>query len=373
MSILFSPLRIGGVDLPNRIAVAPMCQYSAVDGCMTDWHRMHLLNLAVGAPGLVMIEATGVVSEGRISPACPGLYNDEQQARLAEIVAICKRYAGQPVGIQLAHAGRKGSSDVPWRGGRPVPLSAGGWSTVAPSAVPFSEKWPTPVAMDQAAIDQTVKAFAAAARRAIDAGCDVLEIHAAHGYLLHEFLSPLTNVRTDGYGGSPEARMRFPLEVIAAVRAVCPQARALGVRLTGSDWSEQGIGIDEAVRFASAARQAGADYACVTSGGIRPDIPIAVSPGYQVGFASEIRRRSGIVTRAVGMILDGRQAQQLIADGHADQVAIARGFLDEPRWVWRAAEQLGVRLELVPQYRRAAADTWPGHALVHHSPTPPTA
>ena len=373
MSILFSPLRIGGVDLPNRIAVAPMCQYSAVDGCMTDWHRMHLLNLAGGAPGLVMIEATGVVSEGRISPACPGLYNDEQQARLAEIVAICKRYAGQPVGIQLAHAGRKGSSDVPWRGGRPVPLSAGGWSTVAPSAVPFSEKWPTPVAMDQAAIDQTVKAFAAAARRAIDAGCDVLEIHAAHGYLLHEFLSPLTNVRTDGYGGSPEARMRFPLEVIAAVRAVCPQARALGVRLTGSDWSEQGIGIDEAVRFASAARQAGADYACVTSGGIRPDIPIAVSPGYQVGFASEIRRRSGIVTRAVGMILDGRQAQQLIADGHADQVAIARGFLDEPRWVWRAAEQLGVRLELVPQYRRAAADTWPGHALVHHSPTPPTA
>jgi len=368
MSILLSPLQIGPIEIANRVVVAPMCQYSAIDGRMNDWHRMHLMQFAVSGPGLVMIEATGVVPQGRISAGCVGLYDDAQEAALAGIVASCKTYGEARIGIQLSHSGRKGSSDVPWRGGRPIAPEAGGWVTSAPSAIPFADDWPAPAEMDIAEIQATIAAFVASAERAFRAGCDLVEVHAAHGYLLHEFLSPISNMRDDAYGGSADRRMRFPLEVIAAVRAICPADRAIGIRLTGSDWSPLGIGMDEAARFAVAAREAGAQYACVTSGGIRPDIPVPVSPGYQLGFASDIRRRSGIVTRAVGMILDGRQAESALADGHADHVAIARGFLDNPRWVWRAAEQLGVSLERVPQYRRAAARVWPGHALVH----PPT-
>ncbi len=362
-SKLFSPIQLGGVTLPNRIAVAPMCQYSANDGCMSDWHAMHLPNLALSGAGLLVIEATGVTREGRITHGCVGLYNDDNEAALAKVLAACRRVSRMPIGIQLAHAGRKASTQAPWVGGRALAAAESPWVTQAPSAIPFGEDWHTPQELSAAEMRRLVDAFAASAQRALRLGLDAIELHAAHGYLMHQFLSPLSNRRKDDYGGSLENRLRFPLEVARALREVLPRDKCLGARITASDWLEGGAGAEEALAMARALEFIGYDYVCVSSGGLAPGAKMVVGPGYQVAFATQIKQGSGIATRAAGLIADPHQAEAIISSGQADMVALARGFLDDPRWVWHAAERLGVKLEYPPQYARSHPDTWPGAKL----------
>jgi 2,4-dienoyl-CoA reductase-like NADH-dependent reductase (Old Yellow Enzyme family) len=362
-SPLFSPLALRGLTLANRIVVSPMCQYSAEEGSATDWHLQHLGSLALSGAGLLMIEATAVAAAGRITPADLGLYCDANEAALARVIAACRRYGNVPLGIQLAHAGRKASAHRPWEGGRPLAPSEGAWTTMAPSAVPFDDAWPVPHALSPAEIDAVVESFAAATRRAARLGLDLVEAHCAHGYLLHEFLSPLANRRTDDYGGSLENRMRFPLRVIAAMREAWPREKPLGARITGTDWLDGGFAIEDAVTFARALKSLGCDYVCVSSGGIVPKAPIPIGPGYQVGLAARIRGDAGLATRAVGMIVEPRQAEAIIVSGQADCVAMARAFLDDPRWPWHAAEQLGATAAYPPQYERARPTAWPGAKL----------
>jgi 2,4-dienoyl-CoA reductase-like NADH-dependent reductase (Old Yellow Enzyme family) len=362
---LFSPLQVGPVTLPNRIAVSPMCQYSAEDGDATDWHLQHLMQFAIGGAGLVMVEATAVERIGRITPGCLGLYSDGNEAALARVLAAARKVAiaGTRFGIQIAHAGRKGSTQRPWEGGKPLSEAEGAWQTVAPSAVAFVPDGPAPAALDEPGLTRVLCAFRQAAERAVRLGFEFIELHMAHGYLLHEFLTPLANHRTDAYGGSPEARMRFPLEVARAVRAVVPAGTVLGARITGSDWAEGGLTPDGAVALAAQLKAVGVDYACVSGGGAVLQMKIPLGPGYQVPAAARVRGETGIVTRAVGLIVDPVQAEQIVASGQADFVALARGFLDDPRWVWHAAERLGARVAYPPQYARAAAAVWPGAAM----------
>lgn len=363
MPHLFSSLELGPVTLANRIAVAPMCQYSADDGSATDWHLQHLMQLAITGAGLVTIEATAVERIGRITHGCLGLYSDANEAALQRVIAAARKVApeGTRFGIQLAHAGRKGSCQAPWQGGKP--LSGGGWQTVAPSPVPFAEGGPRPAALDEPGLERVIAAFRQAAERAVRLGFEVIELHNAHGYLLHEFLSPLSNKRTDAYGGGPEKRMRFPLEVARAVRAAVPRTIALGARITGTDWAEGGLTADDAVVHAAALKAAGYDYVCVSGGGAVPHVKIPLGPGYQVPMAAKVRAEAGIVTRAVGLIVEPAQAEAIVASGQADFVAMARAFLDNPRWVWHAAERLGAPIAYPPQYARAAASVWPGAAM----------
>lgn len=366
-SRLFEPLAIGPVTVPNRIAVAPMCQYSAHDGCADpDWHTQHLMNLAMSGAGLVMIEATAVERRGRITHGCLGLWSDETQDALARALAAARRVAlpGTRFGIQLAHAGRKASTQRPWEGGSTLAADADPWTTVSSSAEPFTAGWHTPEALDDAGIERVVAAFVQAAQRAADLGIEVVELHAAHGYLMHQFTSPLANRRTDRYGGSLENRLRLPLAIADAVRVVLPDHVALGARITGTDWTPEGIDVDEAVVFATALKALGVDYACVTSGGVAPGIRIPVAEGYQLPLATEVKRGSGITTRAVGMIVTPRQAEAAIASGQADQVALARAFLDDPRWGWHAAHDLGATLALPPAYDRVRAAMWPGAKIL---------
>jgi len=358
--MLFSPLTIGPMAFENRIAVAPMCQYSAHDGCVTDWHTMHVMQYVISGTGLFMLEATGVTNDGRITPFCLALTNDAQETRLRDLIATCRKYGSSKIGIQLNHSGRKGSSVPPWLGGTPVDETKGGWLTFAPSAVPLADGWPIPSEYSESDLQRLIDAYRDSTERSVRVGVDVLEIHAAHGYLLHQFLSPLSNHRQDQYGGSPEARRRFPLEVVKAVRERWPRDRVLGIRVSASDWLPEGLQVKEVIQFLLHAKTIGVDYVCVSSGGIRPDIRIPVSPGYQVSFASEIRRETGLITRAVGMILEPQQAEDILKAGHADQIAIARGFLDDPRWVWRAAHRLGASISYPVQYERAAPKAWPG-------------
>jgi 2,4-dienoyl-CoA reductase-like NADH-dependent reductase (Old Yellow Enzyme family) len=370
---LFSPLDIGPVTVPNRIAVAPMCQYSANDGAASDWHLQHLMQFALSRAGLVVLEAAGVERIGRITHRCLGLYSDANEAALARVLDAARRVATTDTrwGIQLAHAGRKASTHVPWQSGGPLKTGDDPWGTAAPSAVAFADGYPTPAALDAAGLERIKGAFCQAAVRASRLGFDVIELHAAHGYLLHQFLSPLSNHRTDVYGGSLENRMRFPLEIARAVRAVIPAGMVLGARITGYEWveAEPGVpgsgGIDtaEATVFANALQAEGATYVCVTSGGNVARAKIAVGPDYQVPFAAAVKAGSTIVTRAVGMIADPAQANAIITSGKADQVALARALLDNPRWVWHAAERLGATIAYPPQYERAAARLWPGSAL----------
>jgi 2,4-dienoyl-CoA reductase-like NADH-dependent reductase (Old Yellow Enzyme family) len=363
---LFSPLDLGPLTLPNRVAVAPMCQYSAEDGSATDWHLQHLMQLAISRAGLVMLEATGVTRAGRISQRCLGIYSDENEAAIARVVKAARSVAapGTRFGIQIAHAGRKASTHTPWEGGKPLGPGEGAWQTVAPSAVPFFEGGPPPAALDPAGLAEVKAAFCQAAERAARAGLEVIELHAAHGYLLHEFVSPLSNHRTDQYGGSLENRMRFPLEVASAVRAVTPKTVALGARITGTDWADGGLTADDAVPFAAALKKAGYDYVCVTGGGVVPNMKIALGPNYQVPMAAKVKAETGIVTRAVGLIAEPAQAESIITSGQADFVALARAFLDDPRWVWHAAERLGAPINYPPQYARISAAQWPGAAMV---------
>jgi 2,4-dienoyl-CoA reductase-like NADH-dependent reductase (Old Yellow Enzyme family) len=370
-SRLFESLTLGGLTLPNRVAVSPMCQYSAEDGSATDWHVQHLGTLAVSGAGLVVVEQTAVEPAGRISPGCVGLYSDANEAALARVVTACRRWGGARLGIQLAHAGRKGSTKLPWEGGGPLAADSGAWATAAPSAIAFGDGWPAPEALDEGGLSRIRDAHVAAARRADRLGFDLVEVLAAHGFLLHSFLSAISNRRSDAYGGTLDGRMRFPLEVAAAIREVWPRTKAIGMRITGSDWIAGGITVEEAGSFAVALGAIGFDYVCVSSGGISPEARPTVAPGYQVPFAAAVRQASGMAVQAVGMILDPYQAEAIVADGRADCVALARAFLDDPRWAWHAADALGIDLDYAPQYRRAQRGQWPGAEFARARRAPP--
>ena len=290
---LFEPLRLGGLTLANRIAVSPMCQYSAENGAANDWHLQHLGSLSLSGAGLVIVEQTAVEPVGRISHGCLGLYSDANEAALARVVGFCRRAGSAALGIQLAHAGRKGSAKLPWEGGGPLPPEADAWTTAAPSAIPFDNRWPAPQELDEVGLARIRDAHAAAAKRAERLGFDLVELLAAHGFLLHSFLSPITNRRTDSYGGSLANRMRYPLEVAAAIREVWTRRKALGMRITGTDWVDGGITLEEAGTFAARLRDIGFDYVCVSSGGISPAARPAIAPGYQVPLAAAVKKASG--------------------------------------------------------------------------------
>ncbi len=360
MSKLFSPFSLRGLTLENRIVVAPMCQYSADDGSATDWHMQHVGLLSHAGAALVVLEATGVEREGRITPQCLGLYSDENERALKRVVDATRRYSKTPLGIQLAHAGRKASVASPWNGAKPLKPAEGAWPTMGPSAVPFDEGWPAPRALSRGEIDRIVESFARAAERARRIGFDEVELHCAHGYLAAEFLSPLANKREDEYGGSLANRMRFVLRVAAAVRAVWPADKPMGARITGTDWAEGGFGTDDAVVLARELKARGCDFVCVSSGGITPKARAPVAAGYLLPHAERVRREAEIATRAVGFIVTAKQAEAAIAEGKADLVALARAVLDDPRWGWHAAEELGAVAAYPVQYERVRPSAWPG-------------
>lgn len=353
-SALFEPIHLRGLTLQNRIVVSPMCQYSAVDGDASDWHLIHLGHLALGGAGLLVVEATAVDPVGRITPDCLGLWSDANEAALRGVLDVVRRHSPAPLAIQLAHAGRKASSRRPWDGGAQLTRAEGGWESVAPSAVPHADGDLAPRALAVDELPPLVEAFARSAARAERLGFEALELHAAHGYLLHEFLSPISNRRVDAYGGPLESRMRFPLEVVAAVRAVWPADRPLGVRVSATDWLDGGWDLDQTLVFAGELRRLGVDWIDASSGGISPLQSIPVAPGYQVPLAAAIRSSSGIPTIAVGLITEPRQAEEIVASGQADMVALARGMLSDPRWSWHAAAELGATADAPAQYWRAA-------------------
>jgi 2,4-dienoyl-CoA reductase-like NADH-dependent reductase (Old Yellow Enzyme family) len=349
---LFTPYEQRSLSLRNRLVIAPMCQYSAVDGMPNEWHQVHLGSRAVGGAALVIAEATAVTAEGRISAGDVGLWNAEQMAAWQPITRFITAQ-GAVAGVQLAHAGRKASTQVPWLGGHPLAADAGAWQTVAPSAIPFDSHWHVPLALDEAGVAQVVADFRAAAVRALEAGFQLIELHAAHGYLLHQFLSPLSNHRTDRYGGSFENRTRLVLEVIRAVREVWPQTLPLWLRISATDWSEGGWDIEQSVQLAQLVKPLGVDLIDVSSGGLVPHVKIPVAPGYQVPFAARIRRDAGIATGAVGLITESTHAARIIEEGCADVVLIARESLRDPYFPRRAAQELGVSIDAPVQYQRA--------------------
>jgi 2,4-dienoyl-CoA reductase-like NADH-dependent reductase (Old Yellow Enzyme family) len=352
-TVLFSPLTLRGLTLPNRIFIEPMCQYSADNGRATDWHLIHLGGLAISGAGMLCIEATAVEAAGRITPACLGIWDDGCEAALEPVLKAIRRYSKTAMAIQLAHAGRKASSHLPWEGGQQIPIAKGGWEAFAPSAIAYKEGEAAPHALDTAGMDRVRKAFAAAAKRAAKLGLDAIELHCAHGYLLHEFLSPLSNRRSDEYGGSLENRLRFPLEVFEAVREVFPQDKPVGVKVSATDWVEGGWDIEQTIAFATALKKRGVDWIDVSSGGISPLQKITLGPGYQVPFARAVKAATGVNTIAVGMITDPQQAQDILTRGEADFVGLARGMLYDPRWGWHAAAQFGAQVPAPPQYWRA--------------------
>jgi len=358
MTNLFRPLQLRGLTLPNRIAVSPMCQYSSQEGLPSDWHLVHLGGLAQGGAGLVFTEAAAVLPEGRISPEDLGLWNMAQAEGLARSVHFIKTQ-GAVTGIQLAHAGRKASAFAPWKGSGSVPPAAGGWTPVAPSALPFDAGWTVPAALDEAGILAIIEAFMDAARRAVAAGFQVIEVHAAHGYLLHQFLSPLSNQRTDSYGGSFENRTRLVREIVGALRNILPEELPLFVRLSATDWVEGGWDLDQSVALALELKALGVDLVDCSSGGLSPQQKIALGPGYQVPFAARIRTEAGLPTGAVGLITEPEQAERILAEGSADLVLLARQLLREPRWPLRAAQALGVAVPWPAQYARAAKGSVP--------------
>jgi 2,4-dienoyl-CoA reductase-like NADH-dependent reductase (Old Yellow Enzyme family) len=357
MSALFSPIELRGLKLPNRIVVSPMCQYSAEGGAATDWHFTHINSLALSGAAMFCIEATHVEAIGRITHGCLGLYNDACEAALTPILAAARKYSKAAIAMQLAHAGRKGSSHRPWEGGQQIPLADGGWQTEAPSAVPHKEGETAPTALDDAGLARIRDAFVAATRRAERLGIDALEIHGAHGYLLHQFLSPIANKRTDRYGGSLENRMRFPLEVYDAVRAAFPQHKPVGIRLSATDWVEGGWDLKQAIELARELKKRRVDWIDCSSGGVSPHQKIPLGPGYQVPFSQAIRQEAGVTTMAVGLITDAKQAEEIVAAGQADMVALARAMLYDPRWGWHAAAELGGAVAAPPQYWRSQPST----------------
>ncbi|OZI19336.1 oxidoreductase [Bordetella genomosp. 9] len=353
MTTLFSPVSLGRLQLANRIVIAPMCEYSADNGRATDWHMIHLGHLALSGAGLLFTEATAVEPGGRITAADLGLWDDETEASIAKVMNAIRRYSTIHMGMQLAHAGRKASSHVPWEGGNQVPSSQGGWICDAPSAVAYKDGEEPPHALDRAGLQRVKDAFAQAARRADRLGFDTVQLHAAHGYLLHQFLSPLANHRTDEYGGSLENRMRFPLEVYDVVRQAFSADKPVGVRVSATDWVDGGWDIEQTVAFAQALKARGCDYIDVSSGGMSPAQKIALGPGYQVPFAERVKRETGLPTMAVGLITEPEQANEIIEQGQADMVSLARGMLYNPRWPWHAAAELGQHVHAPRQYWRS--------------------
>ena len=351
MSSLFSTFSLRGLAFRNRVFVSPMCQYSSRDGLPNDWHMVHLGSRAVGGAGLVCVEATAVSPEGRISPGDTGLWSEEH-ARAFEPIASFIKSQGARAAIQLAHAGRKASTDVPWRGGKHLSEEQGGWQTLAPSAVPFGD-WPAPREMTREDIETLVLQFADAARHALAAGFDLVELHMAHGYLLHEFLSPLSNRRGDEFGGSLENRARLPLQVAEAVRRVWPDELPLFARISATDWVEGGWDVEQSVQLSRWLQRRGVDLIDCSSGGLVPVARIPIAPGYQVGFAERIRGEAGVATGAVGLITEPEQAEEIISSGRADAVFLARAVLRDPYWPLHAAKRLGAAAPWPVQYGRA--------------------
>jgi 2,4-dienoyl-CoA reductase-like NADH-dependent reductase (Old Yellow Enzyme family) len=353
MSSLFSPIRLRDLALPNRIMVAPMCQYSAEDGKANDWHFTHINTLAQSGAAMFCMEATHVEAIGRITPGCLGLWNDATEAALRPVLASVRRHSTIAIAIQLAHAGRKGSSHKPWEGGQQIPLAERGWQTVGPSEVAHKEGELKPVALDAMGLKQVRDAFVESARRAARLGIDAIELHCAHGYLLHQFLSPISNRRPDKYGGSLQNRMRYPLEVFDAVRAVFPSKKPVGIKVSATDWVDGGWDIEQTIEFARELKKRGVDWIDVSSGGISPQQKIPLGPGYQLPFAQAIKEATGVTTIAVGLITEASHAEDIVASGKADMVALARGMLYDPRWAWHAAAELGGEVYAPPQYWRS--------------------
>lgn len=353
MSLLFSATQLGKLTLDNRIVIAPMCQYSAENGKASAWHRIHLGQLALSGAGLLILEATAVEAAGRISPGDLGLWDDATEAALASVLQDIRQYSDIPFGIQLGHAGRKASCAAPWLGGNQLSLEQGGWQTVAPSAQAFNPEDRAPVALTKQDLERLKQAFVDSAQRAAKLGIQLIELHAAHGYLLHQFLSPLSNQREDEYGGSLENRLRFPLEVFHAVRSALPDSVAVGVRLSATDWVEGGWDVEQSIVFSQQLEAAGSDYVHVSSGGLSPQQKITVGPGYQLPFARDIRKQVKIPVIGVGLITEPKQAEQALQEGDADLIALARAVLYDPRWPWHAAAELGAQAKAPPQYLRS--------------------
>lgn len=367
MSPLFSAREIAQLKLSNRIVVSPMSQYFASEGVVNDWHRVHYGALANSGAGLVVVESTHVLPESRGTLGCLGLYNDEQEQEFSKLVALCRRVSpAARLGVQLNHSGRKASASLPWIGRGPLKNGDGAWETISASAIPFGNDWPLPKQATKEDLIRTKQAYAASAERAHRAGFDVLEIHAAHGYFLHSFFSPLSNKRTDEYGGSDlGGRLKYPLEVIQAVREVWPKGKPLGVKVSSSDWSPEGAGIEDAQEFVARLKKLGCDYVCMSSGGITADIVVPAKRGYQAGFAKAAKEVADEMSVwSVGLIYDPKEAEELIRAGNADFVAVARAFLHNPHWAWYAANRLGAEVERPAPYRRVAVGQWPGAAEV---------
>ncbi|MBZ5759587.1 MULTISPECIES: NADH:flavin oxidoreductase/NADH oxidase [Rhizobium] len=354
MSTLFSPFELRNLTLPNRIVVSPMCQYVADNGKATAWHEVHLGGLALSGASMLFLEATAVEAAGRITPGDLGLWNDETEAALKPAIDAIRLVSKTAIVMQLGHSGRKASSHLPWEGGELIPLAEGGWENFAPSPLPHKDGEREPTALDAAGLARVRDAFAATAARAARLGLDGVELHAAHGYLLHQFLSPLSNQRTDEYGGSLENRMRFPLEVFDAVRAAFPSDKAVGVRISATDWVEGGWDVAQSIAFVKELQKRGVDWIDVSSAGVSPLQQITAGPGYQVPFADEIKQATGVTTIAVGLITEAKQAEEIVSSGKADFVALARAMLYDPRWGWHAAAELGATIEVPPSYLRAA-------------------
>lgn len=374
MSKLFAEGRIGGMTLVNRLVVSPMGQYSAINGVAQTWHLIHLGSMMMSGAGMVIVEATAVEPAGLGTHGDLGLWNDAQEHALAGLVRELRKLSPAKIGIQLGHCGRKAATrTIPerWRG-EPLPADEGAWTPVAPSAIAYDEGWQVPEALDDAGILRIVEAFADSAQRALRAGFDAIEIHGAHGYLIHSFLSSITNRRTDRWGGSPENRARFAVEIVRAVRAAWPRERALGFRFNSTDWTPEGSSLDDAVALARLMEAEGLDYAVMSSGNIRPGIAIPpATPGHQVSFAQSVKEATGLAAMAVGMMLHPRQADAIVATGAADFVALARPMLDNPRWGLHAAAELGVDVPYPPQYLRARPNNWLGFAHAHPQANPP--
>jgi len=360
MSKLFTPFRVGALELANRIVIAPMCQYSAVEGCMSDWHVIHLGSLALSGAALLTVEATAILPEARITYADVGLWNDATEAAIGRTLDSIRRWSDIPIAIQLAHAGRKASTEVPWKGGAQIPPDhPDGWRTFAPSAMPFEDGQRPPVALTQDGLTRIREAFAAAAQRAARLGVDAVQLHCAHGYLLHEFLSPLSNRRDDEYGGSLENRMRFPLEVFNAVRAVFPADRAVSIRVSGTDWVDGGWDIEQTIAFAQALEARGCAAVHVSSGGLTPTQRIPVGPSYQVPLARAVKKATRMPVIAVGLITEFEQAEAIVGTGDADLIALARTILYDPRWPWHAAAHFGAHVKAPNQYLRSEPRQYP--------------
>ena len=357
-SALFSPYRLAGLELANRLVVSPMCQYSGDDGCANDWHLMHLGMMAHSGAGLVVVEATHVERHARITQGCLGLYNDDNEAALARVIMQARRMGPAKFGIQIAHAGRKASAQRPWEGAGALAPEADPWPTIAASPIPWGPNWHTPREITEADMARVTNAFVASAKRALRIGFDSIELHFAHGYLAHGFMSPISNKRTDQYGGSFENRMRFPLSITRAVRAVVPKDVPLGARITGSDWREGGLTADDAVAIAKALTAEGLDFICISSGGVTSDIRNPTTPGYNVPIAARVKKEADVPTRTVGLILTPEHAEEIVASGQADLVSLGRAFLDDPHWGWHAAKALGADVARPPQYARAGPKLW---------------